>query len=353
MDTDLINKAKQVLIVPMLVSVLGISGTTGATAQSETMVTVRISTSIDTLDGLLPKIGQDLGIMREHGLELDFRAWPGGATMLADVLEYKADVTHVSAGLVFSAISRGAPLIVLSSNYDIDYSIVASSNIPLPHFYSPYPENIRDFEGKRIGVVARGGATERLVSKVLSDAGLDPISSVEYVSVGTGVGAAGAIMNNQVDFLVVIPPSDQLIDSDAAIPLVDNKSVKSDVYGTDFLFSVFSANAAFVEQSPQTAEAFCSALTETYAFVVDEENRSVVLSYLENDMNLPPALAERMWDEFGMNFNIKLEHDRWEKMRDQVAVLPDWDTATFEPCIRATDIDIAVPTRKASAHGNL
>ncbi len=293
---------------------------------------VMVSTSIETLDGLVTGFGAKEGIFRKHGIELSFVRGANGPANIAAVVGGSAELTHMSTSLYFPAIEKGQPFKIIAGNYDIDYTLIGQKKLPWPNLSKGYPEAIKDLKGRRVGVAGRGGATELYVRKMVKDAGLDPDKDVTIIAVGTGFGAAGAFINDQVDALAAIPPSGALIGADNYVQLVDIGTTHSKVYAPGYMFTVFASNEDFVAKRPQVAQNFCRAVRETVAFVTNPANRDKMVAYVATSMNLKPEQAAQVWDGYKGNFNATLTRQRWDEMKKFSTFVPDWEKTVYQPC---------------------
>lgn len=323
-------KTKPAVTTTILAIAFALSTTAANAAELER---VTISTSIDTLDAMLPQLGEHLGIMEKQGLNLSFIRGANGPAMISAVVGGSADITHVSTALYFPAMEKGASFTFLSGNYDIDYTFIGQKGLDWPHQSEGYPALVQDLKGRRVGIAGRGGATERMVRKMLADAGLDPENDVTYVAVGTGVGAAGAFDNDQVDAMVIIPPTDLLIPAEKINTLLDISMTQQKVYSPDYLFTVFAANSDFVKNRPEVAAAFCEGVSETLTYARDPAHQDEIVSYLSAAMNLEPEQAATLWSGYSANFNLKLTEERWNAMGAFTDYVPDWQSSVFQPCI--------------------
>lgn len=310
-------------------------GTSMANAQQPAKLeTVTIATSVETLDALIPQFGSKEGIFKKYGLELNFVRGSNGPAMIAAVVGGSADITHVGAALYFPAIEKGAPFKVLSGNYDIDYTLIGQKKLAWPNLGKGYPALVQDLKGRRVGVAGRGGATEVYLRKMLTDAGLNPDKDVTMIAIGTGFGAAGAFQNDQVDAMVVIPPSGTLIGADQSTPLVDIKTTQTKVFSPEYLFTVFASNATFADTRPQVAQNFCRAVKETMQYVKNPANREKLVAYVATSMNLKPDQAAQVFDGYKGNFNAPLTRKRWDNMKSFATFVPAWEQHVYEPCAR-------------------
>jgi ABC-type nitrate/sulfonate/bicarbonate transport system substrate-binding protein len=125
---------------------------------------------------------------REEGLAVEMiRAGGGIATqaLIAGDLQFST-----SAGSALTAMLRGAEIKVIYTNIDR----------PGYQLWSAQPElkNLKDLNGKRVGVTSRGDTQELSVRLLLRKHGIDP-NSVAYIAVGFGGARLAALQAGAVD----------------------------------------------------------------------------------------------------------------------------------------------------------
>lgn len=324
------NFRRLALLALVTATPLALSATSAISAE-----TVTISSTLETLDSFVPQFGQDQGIFEKHGIQLEYVKGNNGPALLSAVVGGSADITHVGAALNFPAIQKGAALSILMGNYDIDYTFIARKDAGVDG-KKPYPEFMHDLKGKRVGVAGRGGATELYVRKMLTDAGMNPDTDVTFIAVGTGVAAAGAFTNDQVDAMAALPPSPTIIGKENYDVLVDLNTTKNKVFNSDYLFTIFTANADFVKNRPEVALNFCKAAKETIEAIKDPANLDKVVGFFESKLKLDKAKATEIIDDYKANFNATLTKDRLEKMKAFTSFVPDWNGYVYEPCAELT-----------------
>jgi len=297
---------------------------------------VTISTSTETLDAFVPLLGAEIGTFSKYGIELRFvRAGMGGPAMVSAVVGGSADITHVASSQILPAIEKGADLTVLAGNYDIDYTLIAQKDAHLD-LTKPYPAILTGLKGKVVGVAIRGGATEQYIRKLFADAGINPDKDVTLIAVGTGIAAAGAFINHQVDAMVNIPPSSTLVGRDRYDLVVDLNTTRTKVYDRNFLFTVFTANSDFVKNRPNVAQNFCRGIVDTIKYMKDPANNSKVIDFTAAKLNLSPAQAREVMDVYKSGFDARLTKDRWNGMKNYGFFVPDWSKHVYEPCVNIT-----------------
>lgn len=325
------NSNRIVPCLPMIAALASFVFVSPAAAQK--LEKVVVATSVETIDALVPQFGTQEGIFAKHGIELGFIKGANGPAMISAVAGNSADVTHVGAALIFPAIEKGATMTVLSGNYDIDYTFIARKNMNLDPA-KPYTEEVKKLQGKRVGVAGRGGATEVMLRRILSQAGMNADKDVTMIAIGTGIGSAGAFINDQVDAMISIPPSDILIGAANFDRVINLQTTQTKVFDPNYLFTIFTGSSDFVNSRPKVAENFCKAVRETMDFIQTKESEPKLVAYLAKTMNLKPEQAAEILATYKKNFNMKLTRERWDSMKNYTPFVPDWSKHTFEPCVK-------------------
>ena len=323
-----------ILVIPLLLA------TAGCAAQESTdegieLVSVAVVPGI--VDPLMPQIGAHFGIFAEHGIELEFIEVKDGPAMVSAIVSSAADIAEAGPIVSFPAYERGGGITWLMNNYDIDYTLIAAPNLDLPSIGEPYPAGVADMEGLRIGVAARGGQSERFVSRALADAGLSD-SDVTYVAVGTGVSAVAAFQNDQVDAIVSFPPTEFLLEDGSYQTVIDLETTKNEVFGPEYIFTAQAANTDFVEKRPKVVQGYCDAFRESIDFAKDPENLADVVDFVSEELNLDKQKATLLWEAYAGNFSAELTEDRWNGLDqfDLGVPTPAWDEAVHEGCALGT-----------------
>lgn len=282
-----------------------------------------------TVDGMLPVIANESGIMESNGISLEYVNVDNGPAAVTALSSASADAGHAPPAAAFAAYDTGAKIRWLSNNYRLDYTLLVRDNIDLPNLNSSYPDKIKDIKGLRVGVAGRGGVSELFATKALEDAGLSA-SDVTFIAVGTGTASVAAFENDQIDALVAIPPSQYLMQDEHQMLLTLEESEQ--VFGPDYLFNMQTASAEFAE-NPESVGAYCSALRETLDWANDANNQQELNGIIANHLNISETDAADLWKTFGGNFTLELTEAQWDAMSDHVDVeLPSFDEAVVQSC---------------------
>lgn len=206
----------------------------------------------------LPLVLADrLGFFRAEGLEVVLRDYPGGSLALAAVQAGGADVC---AG-AFEHVLRQQSL---GQTYR---SVVLQGRAPplalgVSSRWMPGFRELVDLAGRRIGVSARGASTEFVASVMLARVGLSP-SEVQFVPVGSGVGAMTALRSGQVHALCHVDPIITLLEHRAELRVVrDVRALKAtqDLFGGAMPASCLFAHQSFVQKRAEQVQALANGM---------------------------------------------------------------------------------------------
>lgn len=191
------------------------------------------------------------------------------------------DLIFSSADVMMQAVAKGNDLQILGSQIPNNvYSLTARSDIPQPNHASGYPKDMQDLKGLRIGVSARGSATEMYVKSLFAGAGLPP-DSATFVAVGGPPTAYAALAAKQVDAALSWDPVPAMCTATHACNLVvDLRKGQgpAEIQAMNGGFVVWQARREYVRKNAATIDAFLRAVDESVAWVKDPKNYPEVLA---------------------------------------------------------------------------
>src|SRR5262249_38217429 len=112
-----------------------------------------------------------------------------------------------STDVIMQAAARGndAQVVVGHSQNNL-YTLLVRSDVPLPNRAAGYPAVMRDIKGLKVGVTARGAATEIQTRALLAGAGMNPDTDGTFVAVGATATSYPTMMAKQIDAAMGFEP---------------------------------------------------------------------------------------------------------------------------------------------------
>ena len=232
---------------------------------------------------------KDLGLMAKYGFNGDVVLVPGSVRQIQAVLGGSIHMAQIDAATGINAINQGADIVMLSGTLNnFPYSFVTQKEIRKPE----------DLLGKKIGILAVGGATETATFLALKAWNI-PRQSVTIFPAGDSASRIAALSARAIDATMLSYP-----DINEALRLGLHELVKMpDVKGTSFPMNVMIARRAFVEKNRDAVKRFQQAYAEgTYQFMTSREKGIAVLSKRLRFKN--PKGLEETYDYFAKNFSM-------------------------------------------------
>ena len=191
------------------------------------------------------------------------------------------DLIFSSADVMMQAVAKGNDLQMVGAQIPNNvYSLSVGSHVPQPNRSAGYPKNMEDLKGLRIGVSARGSATEMYVKSLFAGAGLPPESAI-FVPVGAPATAFPALAAKQVDAVLSWDPLPALCAATGACNVaVDLRKGEgpAEIRAMNGGFVVWQARREYVEKNEATIDAFMRAVADGVAWVKDPKNYPEVLA---------------------------------------------------------------------------
>jgi NitT/TauT family transport system substrate-binding protein len=160
--------------------------------------TLKIASPIrGSWEGAIPELGQQAGIFRKHGLDLDILYTQGGGETLQVVISGAVDV-GLSAGMLGSlgAYGKGAPIRIIGASStgsrEVFWWVTAKS--PL--------HTMRDVDGQSIAYSTTGASSHIAVLRFISEYGL----KAKPVATGDATATITQVMSGQVDVGWAVAP---------------------------------------------------------------------------------------------------------------------------------------------------
>jgi NitT/TauT family transport system substrate-binding protein len=229
----------------------------------------------------------EAGFCKAEGIECPATPIASGPLALQALAAGSLEVMFTSTDIVVQAASRGNDIILISGHSpDNIYELSMRKDIGLKE--RTYPEVMKQFVGKTVGISARGSAVENEMRALLVGAGLDP-DSVIYVAVGSPNTAFPAMLSKQIQSAVMWEPFRTLCQlKDICDIAVDMRKGE----GPEILkslnggFETFAARREFVGKNKAAIDAFIRALTKGIAWMKQPENLAKVTEIAKRNSSL-------------------------------------------------------------------
>jgi NitT/TauT family transport system substrate-binding protein len=226
-------------------------GLTALACQGARAESVKIALPVASLESMPIYIAQANGLFKKHNADVDVITSRGGGEAMKAYIS--GDVQIVATGFPEVGLMR-------AHNVDVELFFAQTSRVPFAMIGRKDEDlkSVADLKGKTIAVTSPGSLTANLARYFVKEAGLDPDKDVSLVSVGGGGEILGALKSSRADAAMVFEPFVTIaIQQGFATMLVDVPE-KLDAFSS----SPLSISKAFIEKSPNNAQAVFDALVD-------------------------------------------------------------------------------------------
>ena len=232
---------------------------------------------------------KDLGLFTKYGFNGDVVLVPGSVRQIQAIVGGSIHFAQADAATAVNAINQGLDLVMISGTLNsFPYSFVTQKEIRKPE----------DLTGKKIGVLAVGGAVETATFLALKAWNI-PRQSVTIFPAGDSAARIISLSAKAIDGTMLSYP-----DINEAFRLGMHEFAKmSDVKGSSFPMNVMVARRSFVEKNRDTVKRFQQAYAEgVYQFMNSKDKGLAVLSKWLRFKN--PKGVEETYNYFAKSFSF-------------------------------------------------
>jgi len=232
---------------------------------------------------------KDLGLFPKYGFNGDLVFLSGSVRQIQALLGGSIQFAQADAATALNAINQGADLVIISGSLNsFPYSFVTPKELRKPE----------DLVGKKIGILAVGGATETATFLALKAWNI-PRQSVTIFPAGDSAARIVALSAKAIDGTMLSYP-----DINEALRVGMHEFAKmSDVKGSSFPMNVMVARRSFVEKNRDIVKRFQQAYAEgVYQFMNSKEKGLAVLTKWLRYRN--PKVIEETYQYFAKSFSF-------------------------------------------------
>ncbi len=209
------------------------------------------------------------GHFAKHGLNVTLQPVKGSPQAMQTLLSGSGIVTRLGQIDVMTAVAEsGQPLVNIGT-------LTRGSSLRFVYSKDKHPlERPEDFLGQTMGVPSEGGTSDKVVSLVLANAGLDPEETKRQV-VGLTPGTFNLVQQGRIAGYVVSIDTANMVESqqDDAASFDPGQIVKSDS-------QVYVATKDGIAQHPDTLKAFLAGINDALAAIVADESLDETIEQL-------------------------------------------------------------------------
>src|SRR5579883_1000185 len=152
-------------------------------------------------------VAKELKLFDQHGVDVELLYGSGiQPTNIFVSGSADAGAFAVEHGVTVSAKGQDLKLIVLEQKLP-PLALIVRNDVPTPNAGKPYPQNLLDLKGLRIGISGRGASTDTATRFLARQAGLDPDKDVTIMPVGDPGTMLASLKNKVIDAAMAVDPT--------------------------------------------------------------------------------------------------------------------------------------------------
>jgi ABC-type nitrate/sulfonate/bicarbonate transport system substrate-binding protein len=249
---------------------------------------------------------QDLGLFTKYGLTTELVMIPGSARGTQALLGGSTHFGQIDGTALISAINQGADLVLIAASLNkFPFSLVAQKNITKP----------ADLIGKKVGIVALGGAHEVSMVLALKEWNI-PRQSVTLLTSGPAANRLVALFSGALDATLLAPPET----GEAARMGLPTIAHMTDLKAAAFPMNVIATRRSFLDKNRDVVKRFLQAYSEaTYQFITNKEKALAIYNQRMKQRN--PAVVEETYQYFAPSFSFppRVSHEGMRVAIDMIA----------------------------------
>lgn len=253
----------------LVASLVFLGATWTSSAQDADVKLWGASATLDAYHGFL-FLGNPLGFYEKEGVKVEFGTAAGSAATLQLLSTGQVDMGYIGMDVLILA-KKTNPDLPVTAVYLQDrgniYEIVVPEESDI--------KEVKDLDGKSIGVANLASGAIPNLKGMLTEAGLNPNSSVGLIPVGNGAQAAAALTSGRVDALSLFRAQHALIET----------------LGIKFRY--------FTREAPSAVIAVNSEFLANHRDKVIKVLRGIALASTFAQLN-PEASVREFWNIYGM-----------------------------------------------------
>ncbi len=313
------------------------SGVPASSASNPTATqTIKFAEVPRLLEMFAVHVADKEGFMAKQGVKIEYVSVKSGPELVTSLLGGSADMALAAPLLYWPAIKKGEDLVSLVGTVKYNYVLATCGpNVPTPHIKDPFPQNLQDLKGKRVGIIGPGTATEGFAKKLIAAAGLTNGKDVTTVSLGGPATAVSACEAGRADFYTAPPPSQGLIPGAKIVADALTPSSTGDLFN-NLITTVYATTSNFASSHPQAVTGVCKALVQARRFLKDPANQDKAIQLLSEETGVPLSAARTIWPQEKEALLVPLTKTVWSAQTGAQLTpstfVPDYGKYVSAPC---------------------
>jgi NitT/TauT family transport system substrate-binding protein len=272
------------------------------------------------LGNLMIKVAIAKGYCEKAGIKCELQTIPAAPLGIQAMLAKSIDASFGPADVMNGALLRGAKMkMVVGGATSNVLTLIAGNHVDTPNAAKGWPAFMGDLKGKKIGVTARGAATEVFSRWMLAKAGFT-VDDATFVAVGGPNTAYGALVSKQVDALMIFEPAGAMCEVLKTCKVLWRAGLDkqpAEMYAMNGGGNGLIFTQEYIDRNPHVIDAVIRAVKEADAFINVPANfpevSKIAQQFFKFDMPKGDEVLERA-------LRVALDSDTYRARIDRKAI---------------------------------
>jgi NitT/TauT family transport system substrate-binding protein len=262
----------------------------------------------------------------------------------------EAGAFAVEHGVTVSSKGQDLKLIVLEQQLP-PLSLIVNNEVPTPNADKPYPANLADLKGLKIGISGRGASTDTALRFMARQAGLDPDKDITIMPVGDPGTMLASLKNKVIEGAVAVEPTQTAAVASLkfARPVVDLEGGGGPSVFHPYAYNGVFVHSAFLKDHADAARAIVAAIAEACQIVNDPARIDDLMDVAANYMKgSDPAVVRAYLEKYRGNYGAVATRQGVDNVSAMLLAAKTIDKAVPYEQLVATDFmppEAGAPTR--------
>jgi NitT/TauT family transport system substrate-binding protein len=249
-------------------------------------------------------VAREKGFFKRHNIEPSFTEIPSAPASVSAGLSGRLDVFVAAPIVSIAAQHKGSCIRYLTADQYFMFNIIAQNDLNLPNKNAPFPKQLADLKGKKVGLPGpKGAAGYTMLADMFKRAGLDPEKDLTIIA---------AFKAKRVDAIMELAPIREELGSENYVMLA-NLAGKIGTPYQDYLVAGQATTCDFAKKNPEALKNYCRALGDAYDFIKDPKNDEEMVKLLAHKLGVSDKVAREAWPETRSTLrNARISKEIWD-----------------------------------------
>lgn len=297
MSTSLLRRRSVAAIVATLACITAACGSGETTEEKNELTPLSMVTYGTAAFSWMTEFAAANGVFERNGLDVTLEPVKSSTIASAALTSGSVDISLASPMSQLPAIVKGADVQMISGETGNPFAFTVN---PDSASDAPWPEWVKNYDDKKIGVTAIGSGGYFFTKLMFKEAGLSD-EKVEYVACGSGPECNVALETGRIDAVMSsYPYVGELVAKDKGVVLLDmihqldvTMGYPADlveVAGATYIGSF--AKRSWIEKNPGTVEKYQLAMMEASCIVNNTDNRQAFADFVRELGAVPASVSD-------------------------------------------------------------